>query len=146
MTQPESQSYDLLLSQEWQLLQQQHEQIERGTLGLKLFAVGMTFISLAVAVDLLMVGALLLVLWLQEAIVRTGQTRLGARILQLEASLRQQTGAVIPFQLHTDWHATRGGMVALLMEYGRHALRPTIAISYVLLLMVLLAALSTPVA
>jgi len=133
------------LGQEWQILQQEHAQHERNALLIKLTATGIAFISLAVVVDLLLVGVLIAMLWLQEAMVRTTQTRLGARLLQLETMLRQDAQQTITaFQLHTDWQANRGGFFSLVGEYLRNAARPTVAIAYVVLLVILMAALSMP--
>ncbi len=133
------------IGQEWQLLQQEYAQHERNALLIKLTATGLAFISLAVVVDLLLVGVLIAMLWVQEAMVRTTQARLGARLLQLEALHRQdaqQNGSA--FQLHTEWQAKRGGLISLAGEYIRNALRPTVAIPYAVLLVVLMAALSMP--
>ncbi len=134
------------LSLEWQTLQRDHERIERSTLWLKLAAVLITFASLAIPVDLLLVALLILVLWLQEAIVRTGQSRLGVRLLAIEALLRQPVppSATAAFQLHSAWHASRGGRVALLREYASNAVRPTVAFPHAVLLPILLAALTVP--
>ena len=103
----------------------------------------MCFVSLAVAVDLLLVGALILVLWIQEAILRTSQARIGKRLLQLESSYRHDStkdeGA---FQLHTAWHDSRGSTTALLAEYAAQVLRPTVAMPYAALLLIVLAALT----
>ena len=134
------------LSLEWQTLQRDYEQIERSTLWLKLAAVLITFAALAIPVDLLLVALLILVLWLQEAIVRTGQSRLGVRLLAIEALLRQPVppSATAAFQLHSAWHASRGGCVALLREYTNNAVRPTVAFPHAVLLLILLAALTVP--
>jgi len=133
------------VAQEWQILQQEHAQHERNALLIKLAATGIAFISLAVVVDLLLVGILIVMLWLQEAMVRTTQNRLGTRLLQLEAVHRddaQQTTHA--FQLHTNWQANRGSFVSLVCEYLRSTAKPTVAIPYAVLLVILMAALSMP--
>ena len=130
------------LAQEWCALQRDHEQYEKNALWLKVVAIVLCFVALAVVIDLLLVGFLIAAIWLQEAIVRTGQARLGQRLLQLEEHLRH--GAPVSaaaFQLHTDWLARRGGSLGLLREYAGNALRPTVAFPYVVLLLVLVAAL-----
>lgn len=133
------------LAQEWQTLQHGHEQYEKSSLWIKITAVLLCFISLAVVIDLLLVGVLIVVLWLQEAIVRTSQARIGDRLLQLEAMHRLESSPVASaFQLHSQWLASRGGGMALLAEYARSAVRPTVAFPYVVLLLILLAALSMP--
>ncbi|GAC1428631.1 MAG: hypothetical protein NVSMB6_28360 [Burkholderiaceae bacterium] len=133
------------LAQEWQTLQQSHARVEHSVLWIKLAAVALCFISLAVVVDLLLVGVLIAILWLQEAIMRTSQARLGKRLLHLESLyVSDPMTPRAAFQLHTTWRASRGHGMALLAEYAASALRPTIAFPYVLLLLILLAALSTP--
>ncbi|MES2831635.1 MAG: hypothetical protein V4695_06560 [Pseudomonadota bacterium] len=133
------------LGQEWQILQQEQALHERNALCIKLVATGIAFVSLAVVVDLLLVGILIAMLWLQEAIVRTTQSRLENRLLQLELLYREDHArADAAFQHHTDWRAQRQGFLGLVAEYLRSAVRPTVAIPYAVLLLVLLAALSMP--
>jgi hypothetical protein len=136
------------LGLEWQSLQRDHEHYERSALWLKVFGILITFAALAMPVDLLLTALLILVVWLQEAIVRTGQSRLGARLLAIEALVRQapSPGAASAFQLHSAWHASRGGIVALLREYGENAIRPTVAFPHAVLFLILLAAMATSTA
>lgn len=131
------------LAQEWQILQKNHEKYESSTLTVKLVAISLCFVSLAVAVDLLLVGALISVLWVQEAILRTSQARIGKRLLQLESSYRQDNASDAgAFQLHSGWRNSRSGTGGLLAEYAGQVLRPTVAMPYAALLLILLAALS----
>ncbi len=133
------------IGQEWQILQQEHAQHERNALLIKLVAIGIAFIALAVVVDLLLVGVLIATLWLQEAMIRTTQARLGDRLLQLETLHRQVPVQISEaFQLHSAWKATRPAVGKLMGEYLINAIRPTVAIPYAVLLMILLAALSMP--
>jgi hypothetical protein len=133
------------LGLEWQSLQRDHEQYERSALWLKVLGVLITFAALAMPVDLLLTAVLLLVVWLQEAIVRTGQSRLGARLLAIEALVREAASpvAAAAFQLHSAWHASRGGIVSLLREYAGSAIRPTVAFPHAVLFLILLAAIAT---
>lgn len=133
------------LAREWTVLQHDHEQYERNALWIRLFAIGIAFISLAVAVDLFLSAALILLSWIQEAVTRTSQARTGSRLLQVESLLRQATPAEgSAFQFHSEWLAGRGSSGALLAEYAAHAARPTIVFFYVVLLLVLFAALIMP--
>jgi len=117
---------------EWAVLQNNIEQFERHALLVKLLAV-------VLATQLTLFGSAGLaiaavgILWLQEAIFRTSQARLGARILRLEA---QDATA---HQLHTEWAAHRPGTVGLVVEYLKHALRPTVAFPYPVLVVVIAA-------
>jgi len=83
--------------------------------------------------DLLIVPTLL-VFWLMEGIFRTSQSRLGSRLLRLEAHLRQDPPSGAAYQLHSEWQAGRPGMLGLLGEYLGNAARPTVAFPYPLLL------------
>lgn len=135
------------LQQEWQLLQAEHEHAERMAFWLRAGAILLCFASLAIAMDLLLSGLLLVVLWLQEAIVRTGQARVGARLLQVETALRDIDGnAQSAFQMHSGWVAARGQGPGLLAEYAGHARRPTVAVVYAALLAILLLAWLLPAA
>lgn len=118
------------LHQEWLALQGQHERYEGLALGVKLVA----FVAVVVVPDNLLAVALLALLWLQEAVLKTFQARLGDRLLAVEAALRsgEATGAM---QLHSDWQAGRPRGAGLLLQYLRSALRPTVALPYPLLML-----------
>ena len=134
-----------LLAEEWRTLQNQYEQYEKMGLAVKLLAVALCFITFAVPVDVLLSCAVLMVLWVQEAMLRTSQARLGEYLLGIEARLQQpdgSTGAAMTgaYTLHSNWLATRRGTLGLLAEYVRHVQRPTIAFPYVALLLLLIGA------
>lgn len=118
------------LQTEWLALQANHEQYERAALVIKLLAVALC----ALAYGARWIWVLMLVLWLQEAIFKTFQARLGARLLKVEALLK--AGDATPgqaMQLHSEWLSTRPSGAALLGEYARSALRPTVAFPYPIL-------------
>jgi hypothetical protein len=117
-----------LLQAEWLALQADHERYERAALGVKLLAVALCALALR------WLWVLMLVLWVQEAILKTFQARLGARLLRVEALLRQgDVGAGQAMQLHSEWLVSRPRGAALLREYALSALRPTVAFPYPLL-------------
>ena len=61
----------------------------------------------AVGLEWWFLSLLVLVLWLQEGIFKTCQSRLGERLLQLEGLMHQDVpppGSA--FLLHTDWLST----------------------------------------
>lgn len=135
------------LQREWIVLHVEHEQAERTASLLKAGAVLLTFATLAIAVDVLLASLLLLVLWLQEGIIRTSQARTGAHLLNVEASIRApQARHDSAFQLHTSWQQARGSTAALVKEYVGHSLRPTVAYPYVVLLAVLTIGWLLPIA
>lgn len=123
-----------LLAREWSALHQDTEGAERAALWLKLAAIALSALAPLLGLELLPSLLLLAVLWLQEAIVRTGQARLVTRLLEVEALLRGQPQAGAGCQLYSRWQAARGSSAGLLAEYLRHALRPTVAFPYAVLL------------
>ncbi len=108
---------------EWLALHGDQGAYERLALAMKL---------LAVLVWLIAPGGLpagratlaIALLWGQEAIWRTWQQRLFERLLALESA------SVEPFRLYSDWARRRGGMGALLGDYARGAMRPTVVYPY----------------
>jgi len=126
-------------AREWAVLQILHERYEFGALAIKLTAVVLFFAGIVIDLHATWLMLLMAVLWLQEGIFKTSQSRLGARLLQLEQTLAEgdggQGGA---FQLHTGWAAQRPGTIGLVGEYLRSAMRPTVAFPYAVLLLVLL--------
>ena len=117
------------LHAEWLALQNQHERHELAALVIKLSAV----LAMGAGADWL--SALLLVLWLQEAILKTFQARLGTRLLRVEQMLRTglpEAGGAM--QLHSQWLAERPRGLGLLREYALSACRPTVAFPYPVLL------------
>ena len=125
-------------AQEWTTLQGEFERYEHGVLWLKLAAVLVFLLGAMLLVEPFLLSVLLLVLWMQEAIYKTFQNRLGARILQLEQWIVAPPAAEagIPYQLHSAWMAQRKGLAGLLAEYTSSALRPTVAFPHVVLLLV----------
>ncbi|MDC8784948.1 hypothetical protein [Roseateles koreensis] len=121
------------LQQEWLALQSKFEAYEFVAWANKLAAL----LLLAQLHPGRLVLALVAVLWLQEAVLKTFQSRLGARLLTVEQGLRRDApdaygaGAM---QLHSDWQAARPGTFKLLAQVLSQLLRPTVAFSYVLLL------------
>lgn len=125
------------LSHEWATLQNNYEQHEKNGLLIKLFAIALLALSPALLPYAPFAVVLLLALWLQEAIVRTFQARLGERILHVERLLREGAGQSAPAcQLHTEWLASRPGLAGLLAEYGKHMLRPTVAFPHAVLVLI----------
>lgn len=121
------------LAHEWAVLQNNIEQYERHALWVKLIAVALSAQLGWLGWPLLGV-AIVAVLWLQEAIFRTSQSRLGDRMLALEHQI-----GIGAHQLHTAWHASRPGTLGLIREYLRQSVRPTVAFPYPVLMLVLIA-------
>lgn len=123
------------LEAEWHTLQDHCERYERSALAIKLGAVALTVVSPALGWGAIAIGLLLMVLWLQEGILRTSQARLADRLLRIEQQLAGGGADVRAApRLHTEWRASRRGTVGLLAEYASHAARPTVAYPYAVLI------------
>ncbi len=130
---------------EWCLLQNQYDSYEKYSLLIKLLAV--TLFSIGLMTDRLDLWFAFVVLtfWLQDAIWKTFQARIEARLLQLEAVMAPDSGApaspfpATAYQFHSNYLQSRARGPAIIAEYLGQALRPTVAYPY-LLLMLLLAA------
>ena len=118
------------LNHEWLTLQGQHERYEALALAVKLVA----FVAVVVVSDNTLALALLALLWLQEAVLKTFQGRLGERLLVIESALKSG-GEAAPMQLHSDWIASRPRGPGLVAAYLKSALRPTVALPYPLLML-----------
>jgi len=122
---------------EWSLLQNQFDSYEKYSLLIKLFAIGMAaFYLMANSVSGITV-ALLAIIWLQDAIWKTFQSRIEPRLLALETWFASDQplaqGHSKPFQFNSEYLEIRGGHIALVREYLRQAVRPTVAFPHALL-------------
>lgn len=124
-----------LLGQEWQTLQNNHEQYESHALHIKLIAILLFLAGLALKLPLLWIGFALALCWLLEGIFKTYQGRLGDRLLRVEALLGQTTPTDSAMQLHTAWQDQRPGGIGLLAGYAGSACRPTVTFPYLPLLL-----------
>jgi hypothetical protein len=129
------------LANEWSLLQNQYDSYEKYSLLIKLVSVGIlsiTFFSHHLHCSILI---LLLVLWLQDAIWKTFQSRIENRLLQLEGfmsgdqSLERADGRA--YQFNRLYSETRPGTMELITEYFHQAIRPTVAYPHVILFLLL---------
>jgi len=131
-----------LLGQEWVTLQNNYEQYEKTALFIKLTSVVLFFIGLMMSVDGVLSGLIVLVLWLQEGIWKTYQSRIGDRILMIESAIKLGGNAEADaFQLHSIWQAGRPGMPGLVKEYVTNSIRPTVAYPYGVLVVINMAIL-----
>jgi hypothetical protein len=125
-----------LLGQEWQTLQHNHEQHEKNALLIKLVCLALTVAGLATGLATPWLGLMVLLCWGQESIFKTYQSRLGERLLRVEAQLSQHnSSAPSAMQLHTEWLAARPSGMGLLASYAASACKPTVAFPYLPLLL-----------
>lgn len=129
-----------LYAQEWTTLQNNFEHYETLALTTKLAAFAVCIITFISALPVSVSVALLLILWLQESILKTFQSRFASRITAIEQALGQNENDVSlqPMQFLTQWESQRPGSSELIKEYLSNALRPTIALPYPLLIWVVL--------
>ena len=118
------------LAQEWQTLQGSHEQHERNALLIKLTGLALCVAGLAAHVPLGWLAVAVVLLWGQEGIIKTYQSRLADRLLVVESLLRDEKPARHAMQLHTDWVKNRPGSAGLIASYAMSACRPTVAFPY----------------
>jgi len=125
------------LAKEWSVLQNQYDSYEKFSLVIKLFSIGLISFSYFLHHMGLLTLLLLLVLWLQDAIWKTFQSRINLRILEVERGLAENSGdggpGIKAFQYNRDYAFTRPGFFGLIREYLKHAFRPTIAYPHALL-------------
>lgn len=96
MNMAEQQVAEYELQAEWQVLQSQFDSYEKFSLIIKLVAI-CTFAAFAITQDSPVLFALTFaMLWLQDAIWKTFQTRIEDRILAIEAALATST-EIAPF-------------------------------------------------
>ncbi len=129
------------LATEWSLLQNQFDSYEKHSLLIKLSSIGV--LATAYFTDHLSVFilCLLLILWLQDAIWKTFQSRIDVRLLQVEAYLTHEDNLENTngkaFQFNSLYLQNRLGSVGLIKEYLGQALRPTVAFPHLLLIVIL---------
>ena len=123
------------LSQEWQTLQNNHEQYEKGSLLIKLTCLVAWAGGLAANIAPVWIALLVLLFWLQDGIYKTYQARLAQRLLRVESLIRENPPNAQPMQLHSEWLSQRKRGAGLLLEYALSACRPTVAYPYALLLL-----------
>ena len=119
---------------EWQTLQNNHEQHERNALLIKLTCLALSLLGLAAHVPGLWLAIGIALLWVQEGIIKTYQTRLANRLLRVEALMLQTQPEPSAMQLHTQWVEQRPNGATLIAGYFLSACRPTVAFPYVPLL------------
>lgn len=125
------------LAKEWSVLQNQYDSYEKFSLIIKLFSVLVLSFSYFLHHMGILTLLLLLILWLQDAIWKTFQSRINVRIMEVERGLSEDvsegSSSVKAFQYNSDYARNRPGLFGLIREYLKHAIRPTIAYPHALL-------------
>ncbi len=128
----ESQKSSLLT--EWVTLQNQYDAFEKFSLGIKLFAV---LLAATFSVKLLHPEIILIlnsILWVQDAVWKTFQSRFSERLLEIESCLSssESNGSI---QFNTAWETKPRGIVILVSEYLRHLAKPTVVFPHLALVL-----------
>ena len=124
------------LKNEWSILQGQSDSYEKYSLLIKLLNIGIlsaAYISDNMGILILFI---VLVLWMQDAIWKTFQSRIEHRLLQIEKYLLEGVHDKA-YQFNSDYLKNRPGSIALVNEYLRQMIRPTIAFPHVVLVLML---------
>ena len=118
---------------EWSFLQGQYESYEKFSLLIKLSGVGLISIAYFLdSIDVLIVFVLL-VLWMQDSIWKTFQSRIETRLLQIEKFiLKAEDGKA--YQFNSEYLKKRLRNIELISEYLQQAVRPTVAFPHCVLI------------
>jgi hypothetical protein len=123
------------LANEWNVLQNQSDSYEKYSLIIKLIAIILAAITLSFDHDNIIIIALLLTLWLQDAIWKTFQARINTRLLEVEAALADSESTPLQaYQLNQQYLINRPSSIGLIKEYIRQAIKPTVAFPYSVLI------------
>ena len=76
-------------------------------------------------------------LWLQDAIWKTFQSRIELRLIQIENCIAVgcENNA---FQFNREYHKVRSSGLSLIHEYVSQSIRPTVAFPYIVLILIAL--------
>jgi hypothetical protein len=118
---------------EWCLLQNQFDSYEKHSLCIKLLSVIVLLTTELAAVISTLTILLLLVLWLQDAIWKTFQSRIESRLLQVEKAI-SHSSEKSAFQFNSEYHRVRLTGLSLIQEYIRQSIRPTVAFPHCVLI------------
>ena len=122
---------------EWCLLQEQFDSYEKHSLYIKLLSV--IVFSTVEVLDVINIFTIVifLVLWLQDAIWKTFQSRIELRLLQIEKHISEKNENGL-FQFNSEFHKVRTTGLSLINEYVSQSIRPTIAFPHIVLVLTLL--------
>ena len=128
------------LIQEWLALQKQTDDYEKYSLLIKLFNIMIVVFAFSYSLPYIVTFVIVAIVWLQDGIWKTFQSRTEQRIMKLEqgiAEFEEGKGelSILPFQLNRQFRENRASTVGLLTEYFKQSLRPTVAFPHLFLLL-----------
>jgi hypothetical protein len=119
---------------EWCLLQNQFDSYEKHSLYIKLLSISVMLTAELLNKISIFIILILAVLWLQDAIWKTFQSRIEPRLLVLEKYIREG-GDHDEFQFNSEYLNVRLTGLSLIYEYVRQSIRPTVAFPHVVLVL-----------
>jgi len=120
---------------EWCLLQNQFDSYEKHSLYIKLVSVAVLLMAeMSGKIDIT-IAFILLVLWLQDAIWKTFQSRIEPRLFQIEKNILDENNESV-CQFNSEYYKVRLKGKALIGEYLSQSIRPTVAFPHVFLLFI----------
>ena len=122
---------------EWCLLQNQFDSYEKHSLYIKLLNVIVLLAAEISGVINIFIVLVLGVLWLQDAIWKTFQSRIEPRLLQIEKAISENSEESA-FQFNSEYHKGRLRGISLINEYVSQSIRPTVAFPHLVLILILL--------
>lgn len=122
---------------EWCLLQNQFDSYEKHSLYIKLLSIVVFLAAEISGVASIPIFLVLVVLWFQDAIWKTFQSRIESRLMQVERNISEKSDANA-FQFNSDYKKARVGGSSLIDEYFRQSIRPTVAFPHVVLVIAVL--------
>ena len=121
---------------EWCLLQNQFDSYEKYSLHIKLLSVIVLLAAEISGVISIFIVLVLVVLWFQDAIWKTFQSRIEARLLQIETYILEKSVGS-EFQFNSEYYKARLSGVSLIKEYVTQSIRPTVAFPHIVLILII---------
>lgn len=118
---------------EWTLLQNQYDSYEKHSLYIKLVSILAVVLSEITDTNNILIFGILLVLWLQDSIWKTFQSRIEPRLFQIEKNIRERVEDN-EFQFNSEYQAIESSGLGKIGEYLKQAMRPTVAFPHVVLI------------
>lgn len=133
-----------ILKSEWVTLQTQFDSYEKCSLGIKLVSIlACCFLVFSINAAILSC-CILAILWLQDGIWKTFQSRIGQRLEVVEQAIKdnitstENQHAELGMQFNLAWNQNRQGAIGLVREYIKQSLKPTVAYPHLALIVLVL--------
>jgi len=123
---------------EWSVLQNSADQYEHRALNIKL--VSLLVVGLSMTLEFALITKILFILsfWVTEAVYKTFQFRIFKRLENIEIAIVNPGFNISPFHFNLDCEDDMGGISSLISEYVKSAVKPTVAITYLVLIGIVL--------